>query len=70
VKTAFHDLPSAAFPLTMSAYRTDNGEQVWREVVDRPGSVRIPPLAAEHGVLVRVRIELANGEVQEAEPGE
>lgn len=66
MRTAFHDLPADAFPLTMRAFDAQ-GAEVWTETVTGPGALFIPPLADTHGP-VRIRVEFANGEVQEGEP--
>lgn len=67
-QSAFHDLPAAAFPLTMVAWRTDNYEIVWREIVRVPGAVHVPALAERHGVPIGVAIFMANGQVSIERP--
>jgi hypothetical protein len=61
---AFHDLPAELFPLTMRFFRESDGAEVWTIHVEGPAAVRIPPLAQEHG-RVRVRVEFADGSVEE-----
>lgn len=63
--TVFHDLPAHLFPLTMRFFRVSDGAQVHTINVEAPYViVRIPPLVIEHG-RVRVRIEFADGSVEE-----
>jgi len=66
---AAYDLPARAYPVTMTAHRTSNGEEVWREVIERPpGVLEIPPLAKQVGERVWIRVTWATGEVEEAWP--
>lgn len=67
--------PPDAFPITLRAYRTDNGREVWSRTLTaddlrrRPGAltgVEIPPLAQREGVAVTVEVEYANGRVERA----
>lgn len=63
--TAFHDLPAELFPFTMRFLRCADGEEVHAIRVEAPYvAVHIPPLAHEFG-RVRVRIEFADGSVEE-----
>lgn len=61
---AFHDLPAELFPLTMRFLRESDGVEVHTIHVEGPGAVHVPPLALEHG-RVRVRVEFADGSVEE-----
>jgi len=62
---AFHDLPADHFPLTMRFFRVSDDEEVHTiEGIDPYTVVTIPGLAVEHG-RVWVRIEFANGLIEE-----
>jgi hypothetical protein len=53
-------------PVTISAYRTDTDEEVWREVITQPTALYVPPLARIHGCPIKVVVEFANGAVTES----
>jgi hypothetical protein len=63
-----YNLPATAYPLTIIALRSDNRAEVWRHHLMSPGAVYIPPLAKQHGVKVIIRIEYADGTVDEKQP--
>lgn len=60
-RTAFHDLPAAAFPLVIEFIRVDTGETVQVIDVEGPGVTAIPALAPRLGVGIAVRISFADG---------
>lgn len=57
------DLPAAAFPVRMTAF-VDN-EVLWKRTIDLDTAVDIPDVAAEHVGRLRLRLELADGQVIE-----
>lgn len=61
----FVDLPAECFPFTLRAYDA-RGTEVWTETVEVPAALYVPPLAQTHGP-VTIRIEFADGTVEEAE---
>lgn len=63
---AFRDLPAAAYPFTIRAFREDNGEKVWEETVDGPCALQVPALRRIHGVAVQIEIAFADGSVARA----
>jgi hypothetical protein len=67
-QAAFHDLPEAAFPVTMKAYGVNSGKKLWKVVVAEPGVVEIPPLARIHGEPVRVVVYYADGGSEDVDP--
>lgn len=62
----FSSLPKKAFPLTIRAFRDDNGEEVWREEVSGPCAIEVPALREQLGVTCSIRVETANGEVRDS----
>lgn len=63
--SAFHDLPSSAFPLTVRAYGLHTGRLLWEATDVEPGAVDVPALAEIHGEPARMEIEFATGEILE-----
>jgi hypothetical protein len=60
---ARRDLPADAYPIVFVGYLVSNGREVWRETIEGPGVLRVPPLAVEHGEPVGIRVEFADGQV-------
>jgi hypothetical protein len=66
---AFHSATPDDLPIKIRFYRVDNDEQVHEiEITELPVTVRVPPLAEEHGCPVWVAVETADGTVDEARP--
>lgn len=67
-QSAFRDLPPEAFPFEIIYLNAKTGDELGREKVDGPGVVTVPAYARIFGVPIRVRVEYANGTVQESGP--
>lgn len=64
---AYSDIPSAAYPFTVYAYRESSAldvDPVWEATVAGPGPLYIPPLSKLVGEPVRVVIHYADGTVE------
>jgi hypothetical protein len=60
------DLPAEEFPVHMTAF-VDN-EIIWKRTIDMYTAVDIPDVAAEHVGRLRLRLELADGQVIDLPP--
>lgn len=63
-----HMLPPELYPFTMRAFGERTGRELWSRVVEAPDGLyaaRVPPLARMHGEPVRIRIEFADGSVED-----
>jgi hypothetical protein len=63
---AFHDLPAAAFPVTITGFVGE--EQIWEVSVQPYVAVEIPAAREEHLGKVRLRLRFATGEEIWQEP--
>ena len=59
--TAFHDLPASAFPVTIEYVQHTTGKVIRTEVIEGPGALQVPGLAALFGP-IGVRMTWASGQ--------
>jgi hypothetical protein len=64
-RTAFHDLPAEAFPMTIEFWDDDTGELLESMRIEGPGTAEVRSWAPRR---VRVRAMFANGRVESAGP--
>lgn len=73
--TVRRDFSPEDFPITISCFRTDNDELVWKRTVTieeirehGPKAIFMPPLVKEHGVPIWTRVEFGDGTTSEHRP--
>lgn len=62
---AYSELRPEDFPFTLEALDSESGAVVWKKIIETPGPLYIPALAAKIGRPVKVRITWPSGKVTE-----
>ena len=64
----FHDLPPEMYPFTVTATGVDSGKVHWRETVEGPCVLHVPPLAEMHGEAIAIRVDADGASYEEEFP--
>jgi hypothetical protein len=60
------ELPPSSFPMVIEAFHPETKVVVWTKMISTPGLVEIPPLHAQFGHIVSIRVKYADGSFDEA----